>query len=158
VLDGIGPALVPLPNPVTVEGHTDDLPISGRFATNWELSTERATTVLRYMMETHGLPAGRLSAAGYADQRPLVENTAQTRATNRRVEVIVRATAATAPDAAAQPRRRAPAPHPAQHQRHQRRRAHPGGRTDMAKTKKAAPAKDGEEVVEPAEGGRKRSS
>jgi chemotaxis protein MotB len=103
VLDGVAPALAPIANPVTVEGHTDDLPISGRFATNWELSTERATTVLRYMMETHGLPAGRLSAAGYADQRPLVENTAQTRATNRRVEVIVRATAATAPDAAAQP-------------------------------------------------------
>jgi len=45
VLDGIGPALVPMANPVTVEGHTDDLPINGgRFATNWELSTARATT------------------------------------------------------------------------------------------------------------------
>ena len=97
VLDGIGPALVPLPNPVTVEGHTDDLPISGgRFATNWELSTERATTVLRYIMTSQKIPAKRLSAAGFADQRPLVANTPAQRAVNRRVEVIVRATAATA--------------------------------------------------------------
>jgi chemotaxis protein MotB len=96
VLDGVGPALVPMPNPITVEGHTDNLPISGRFMSNWELSTQRATTVLRHMMENYGLPAARLSAAGYADQRPLVENTPEQRAINRRVEVIVRATAATA--------------------------------------------------------------
>jgi chemotaxis protein MotB len=97
VLDGVAPALVPVPNPVTVEGHTDDLPISGgRFATNWELSTERATTVLRYIMTTQKIPAQRLSAAGFADQRPLVANTPAQRAVNRRVEVIVRATAATA--------------------------------------------------------------
>jgi chemotaxis protein MotB len=54
VLDGIGPALVPLPNPLTIEGHTDNLPISGRYPTNWELSTERATSVLRYLMDRHG--------------------------------------------------------------------------------------------------------
>ena len=97
VLDGIAPALVPLPNPVTVEGHTDNLPISGgRFASNWELSAERATTVLRYIMTTQKIPAKRLSAAGYADQRPIAQNTPATRAVNRRVEVIVRATAATA--------------------------------------------------------------
>lgn len=96
VLDGIAPALVPLPNPVTVEGHTDDLPIrGGRFPSNWELSAERATTVLRYLIESHRLPPKRLSAAGYADQRPLVANTPALRATNRRVEVIVRAIAAT---------------------------------------------------------------
>jgi chemotaxis protein MotB len=96
VLDGVGPALVPLPNPVTVEGHTDNLPISGgRYPTNWELSVDRATTVLRHLMAAYGVPAARLSAAGYADQRPLVENTPDQRAVNRRVEVIVRATAAT---------------------------------------------------------------
>lgn len=95
VLDGIGPALVPLPNPITVEGHTDNLPISGgRFPSNWELSAERATTVLRHLLSTQRLHAKRLSAAGYADQRPLVQNTPDKRATNRRVEVIVRATAA----------------------------------------------------------------
>jgi chemotaxis protein MotB len=95
VLDGIGPALVPLPNPVTVEGHTDNLPIrGGRFPSNWELSTERATTVLRYLLEDHRLPAGRLSAAGYADQRPVASNTPAGRHENRRVEVVVRSVAA----------------------------------------------------------------
>ena len=101
VLDGIGPALVPLPNPVTVEGHTDDLPISGgRFPSNWELSTERSTTVLRYLIEQHRLPARRLSASGYADQRPVARNDDAHRAANRRVEVIVRSIA-TAPGAPA---------------------------------------------------------
>ncbi len=95
VLDGIGPALVPLPNPVTVEGHTDDLPISGgRFPSNWELSTERSTTVLRYLIEQHQLPARRLSASGYADQRPVARNDDAHRSANRRVEVVVRSIAA----------------------------------------------------------------
>ena len=93
VLDAIAPALEALPNQVTVEGHTDDLPISGRFASNWELSTERATSVLRYLLDTHHVPAKRMSAAGYADQRPLTPNiSAAARSANRRVEVIVRAT------------------------------------------------------------------
>lgn len=93
VLDAIAPALKVLPNQVTVEGHTDDLPISGRFASNWELSTERATSVLRYLLDTHSVQAQRLSAAGYADQRPLTPNiSGAARSANRRVEVIVRAT------------------------------------------------------------------
>jgi chemotaxis protein MotB len=105
VLDGIGPALVPIPNPVTVEGHTDNLPITGgRFPSNWELSAERATTVLRHVLTTQKISPKRMSAAGYADQRPLVPHTPAQRATNRRVEVIVRATAANAAaPAAAQP-------------------------------------------------------
>jgi chemotaxis protein MotB len=98
VLDAVAPAVRNLPNPLTVEGHTDNLPIrGGRFPSNWELSTERATTVLRYLIETHAVPPKRLSAAGYADQRPIAGNTPAGRSTNRRVEVIVRATAATMP-------------------------------------------------------------
>ena len=93
VLDAIAPALKALPNQVTVEGHTDDLPIRGRYGSNWELSTERATSVLRYLLDSHAVPAKRLSAAGYADQRPLTPNiSAAARSANRRVEVIVRAT------------------------------------------------------------------
>ncbi len=93
VLDAIAPALKALPNQVTVEGHTDDLPISGRFASNWELSAERATSVLRYLLDTHHVPAKRLGAAGYADQRPLTPNVSgAARSANRRVEVIVLAT------------------------------------------------------------------
>ena len=92
VLDAIAPALQALPNQVTVEGHTDDLPVAGR-TSNWELSTERATSVLRYLLDRHAVPAKRLAAAGYADQRPLTPNTsAAARSANRRVEVIVRAT------------------------------------------------------------------
>jgi chemotaxis protein MotB len=119
VLDGIGPALVPMKNPITVEGHTDDLPISGgRYASNWELSTERATKVLRYLIDSSGLPPARMSAAGYADTRPVAANVPATRGANRRVVVIVRATAATAgpppapvvPAGAVPPAQNVPAP------------------------------------------------
>ena len=101
VLDAIAPALKALPNQVTVEGHTDDLPIRGSYGSNWELSTARATSVLRYMLDRHAVPARRLSAAGYADQRPLTANTPAGRGVNRRVEVIVRATPVDAPPAVA---------------------------------------------------------
>ena len=91
ILDGIAGALAQLPNDVAVEGHTDDLPISGGpFATNWELSTARATTVLRNLVDVHHLPPHRLSAAGYADQRPLLPNDSpEHRAANRRVDIVV---------------------------------------------------------------------
>ena len=111
VLDAIAPALEALPNQVTIEGHTDDLPLTGR-TTNWELSTARATSVLRYLLDTHRVQAGRLSAAGYADQRPLTPNiSAAARSANRRVEVIVRATPLEQLPAAAPPARvRGPIP------------------------------------------------
>ena len=91
VLDAVGPTLAPLPNGIAVDGHTDDVPIStAPFPSNWELSTARATTVLRYLLDRHGLAASRASASGYADQRPLVPNdTASNRQVNRRVEVVV---------------------------------------------------------------------
>jgi chemotaxis protein MotB len=93
VLDAVSGVLASLPNQVAIEGHTDDRPIrgpGGRYATNWELSTARATSVLHYLVAAHSLTAGRLSAAGYADQRPLVPNdTDEHRARNRRVEVVV---------------------------------------------------------------------
>lgn len=91
VLDAIIPILRTLPNELTVEGHTDNVPISGRYPSNWELSTERATTVLRYVL-TRGVSGSQLSAAGYADQRPLSSNqTSAGRARNRRVAIIVHA-------------------------------------------------------------------
>jgi chemotaxis protein MotB len=91
VLDAVTPILRTLPNELTVEGHTDDVPISGRYASNWELSTERATTVLRHVL-TRGVSGTRVSAAGYADQRPLSSNeTPAGRARNRRVAIVVHA-------------------------------------------------------------------
>ncbi|MBI5575352.1 MAG: OmpA family protein [Deltaproteobacteria bacterium] len=74
-----------------VEGHTDSLPVGGSvYASNWELSTARATNVLARLIEDHGIPAARLSAAGYAEFRPVVSNaTPEGRARNRRVDVVL---------------------------------------------------------------------
>lgn len=75
-----------------VEGHTDSSPISTiRFSSNWELSIERAVNVVRFLEETGRIPGARLSAAGYADLRPLFSNdTAEGRVKNRRVEIILK--------------------------------------------------------------------
>jgi chemotaxis protein MotB len=90
VVDKLAAAIGRLPNKLTVEGHTDNVPISGRYASNWELSTARATTVLRELIERHGISPSRLSAAGYADERPMATNdTVEGRAANRRVELVV---------------------------------------------------------------------
>ncbi len=77
-------------HPIVVEGHTDDVPISNdRFASNWELSTARASQVVRFLIDRH-LPARRFAASGYADQRPLASNaTATGRTRNRRVEIVL---------------------------------------------------------------------
>ena len=91
ILDALADGLRQLPNPVAVEGHTDNLPIhSSVYASNWELSTGRASSVVRYLIEHQRVPATRLSAAGYADQHPAASNaTAGGRALNRRVQVVV---------------------------------------------------------------------
>lgn len=77
---------------VIVEGHTDDRPIhTERFPTNWELSTARATSVLRHLMSIGEVAPERLSAAGFADTRPLAPNVDDpSRTTNRRVEFVFR--------------------------------------------------------------------
>ena len=82
--------LSPLPNHLQVEGHTDNRPIaSRRFASNWHLSAARAVSVVR-TLEDAGIPRYRLSAAGFADQRPLVSNgSPEGRRLNRRVDVVV---------------------------------------------------------------------
>lgn len=71
-----------------VAGHTDSVPISSRrFPSNWHLSTTRAVTVARYLIE-QGIPAERISAAGYADTQPVDTNdTEEGRARNRRIEI-----------------------------------------------------------------------
>ncbi|MBB3182914.1 chemotaxis protein MotB [Halomonas fontilapidosi] len=75
---------------ISVEGHTDNIPIStNRFPSNWELSTGRATSVLRYLADA-GLLETRLRAIGYADTQPLESNdTPRGRAANRRVELLL---------------------------------------------------------------------
>jgi chemotaxis protein MotB len=76
-------------NPIQVEGNTDDVPVSGRFPTNWELSTTRATAVVRDLI-ARGVWPGRLSATGYADRHPIATNATEGgRRRNRRVELVV---------------------------------------------------------------------
>ncbi|MCK8823543.1 OmpA family protein [Fuchsiella alkaliacetigena] len=91
VLGELAELVAEIPNQIMVEGHTDNLPISTeRFPSNWELSTARATNVVRYFIEEQGLEATKLSAAGYSEYRPIAPNdTAENRAQNRRVDVIV---------------------------------------------------------------------
>src|SRR3954465_377615 len=91
VLNAIAPTLTDLPNQVRIEGHTNSIPVTpgGRYPSNWELSTDRATTVVRYLI-TRGLPATRMSATGYAATQPLVPNSDPTALTvNRRVDIVV---------------------------------------------------------------------
>lgn len=85
----VAQVLATIPNrQFQIAGHTDDRPINTRrFPSNWELSTARAVTVTRYLVE-QSLDAQRLSAAGYADSQPVASNdTEEGRAQNRRIEI-----------------------------------------------------------------------
>lgn len=90
MLNEIGAILLAFPYNITVEGHTDDQPIhTERFPSNWELSTARAISVMRYLSERRGVPAARMGVAGYADIHPVVPNDSpEHRAANRRVEFV----------------------------------------------------------------------
>jgi chemotaxis protein MotB len=91
ILDGVAPAIGPLPNRVQVDGHTNQLPVpTVNYPSAWELSTARASTVVRYLVERGGVAPARLSAAGYAGERPLYP-ASDRRAVelNRRVEIVV---------------------------------------------------------------------
>jgi len=79
------------PYDLRVEGHTDNIPIhTAQFASNWELSSARASSIARLLLAIGAMPAERLSAAGYAEFHPVDNNdTAQGRANNRRVDLIV---------------------------------------------------------------------
>jgi len=76
--------------PITIEGHTDNVPISTpQFPSNWELSAMRATTVLR-LFNDGGVGAERLTAIGYGETRPLETNTTpEGKARNRRVSILI---------------------------------------------------------------------
>lgn len=91
ILDRIASSLAEIPNQIIVEGHTDNIPISTvNFPSNWELSTTRATNVIKYLIEVHNFEPARLAAAGYSKYRPIKTNdNPQNRAENRRVEVVI---------------------------------------------------------------------
>ena len=91
ILDKIVDLTKDWPNSIQIEGHTDDLPIhTAQFPSNWDLSTARAMSVLRYFLHTGLISPQRLSAAGYGEYHPLVPNSSPAnRAKNRRVEIYV---------------------------------------------------------------------
>jgi chemotaxis protein MotB len=76
---------------VRIEGHTDNVPIhNSQFSSNWELSTSRATEIVRVLIVRNGYSPNRLSAAGYAEFHPITSNaTAEGRGTNRRVDIVI---------------------------------------------------------------------
>jgi len=90
IVERLAAQLVELPNPVLIEGHTDDLPIStSQFPSNWELSASRAASVAR-LMATAGIPENRLTVIGFGEHRPVEANDkAEGRAANRRVIMAV---------------------------------------------------------------------
>jgi chemotaxis protein MotB len=91
VLDIVSHTIAGMPNMISVEGHTDNRPISGgRYPSNWELSTARASTVVRTIAGRYGIKPNRISASGYADHRPIKPNSTEAgRARNRRVEIVL---------------------------------------------------------------------
>ena len=94
VLSDIAELLRETTNPIIVEGHTDDVPITSpkikrKYSDNWDLSTSRAVNVLKYLIRK-GLSPDRMSAAGYGSFKPLVPNIDDiTRAKNRRIDIVL---------------------------------------------------------------------
>jgi chemotaxis protein MotB len=91
VLDVVAEKITPLPNHIRIEGHTDDRPINTPiYPSNWELSSARATEVVRYYMIRHQIAPVRISALGYGEYRPVrPNNSIENRALNRRVDIVV---------------------------------------------------------------------
>ncbi len=90
ILDAVVPALRAQPNSIEVDGHTNQLPVpTVNYPSAWELSTARASTVVRYLI-SNGLAANRMSAAGFAGTRPLIPPSDPRSVTmNRRVDIVV---------------------------------------------------------------------
>ncbi|MCG7984181.1 MAG: type VI secretion system protein TssL, long form [Candidatus Thiodiazotropha lotti] len=92
VISKITEVIATTPGKIIVAGHTDNIPISTRrFRSNWELSSARAVTVVHAMLSNASIEEERFLIQGYADSQPLVDNdTAENRAQNRRVELVIR--------------------------------------------------------------------
>jgi chemotaxis protein MotB len=91
ILERVSEQLRPLPYDIRIEGHTDSIqPDGGPYPSNWELSSARAVSVTRYLVDVAGLEPERLSSAGYAEFRPIASNAARDgRLRNRRVDIIL---------------------------------------------------------------------
>ena len=91
LLNTIAEVMTEYNNPLRVEGHTDNIPIStSQFPSNWELSTARATNVLKYLINSYDADPDKISATGYGEFRPVADNTTpENRAKNRRVDIVL---------------------------------------------------------------------
>lgn len=91
ILHLIAGFLLRIPNHIRIEGHTDNVPIkTSKYPSNWELSVNRATVCVRYLIIKYGFPPERISALGYGEYRPIASNeTPESRVKNRRVDIIV---------------------------------------------------------------------
>jgi len=91
ILQTIAASIAPLPNALRIEGHTDNVPIhNDHFASNWQLSTSRASEIVRRLITDDHIAPERLAAAGYAEFHPIASNATEAgRRLNRRVDVVV---------------------------------------------------------------------
>ena len=91
ILDKINTLISTMPNSVVIEGHTDNVPIRNeKFKDNWDLSSMRATNVLRYFTEIKHQDPTKFRASGYGEYKPKVDNsTDENRAQNRRVNILI---------------------------------------------------------------------
>ncbi|WP_339859713.1 OmpA family protein [Thalassospira alkalitolerans] len=92
ILNRVVPVINQTDGQVVVAGHTDNIPVSSNspYISNWDLSAARATSVLHHMIDQNGTDPRRMVVQGYGDSRPITENsTAEGRAQNRRVEIII---------------------------------------------------------------------
>jgi chemotaxis protein MotB len=89
--DRLGEVLGSFAGNLRIEGHTDNVPIhTPQFQSNWELSTARASEIIRLLMTREHIAPGRLSAAGYAEYHPVAGNdTEDGRRLNRRVDIVI---------------------------------------------------------------------
>lgn len=90
VIEVVAETLDGFPNPLLIEGHTDNVPLQRPGYSNWNLSTDRAVAVLELMIDEHELPPDRVGAVGYGEHHPLMSNADPAgRARNRRVDIVV---------------------------------------------------------------------
>jgi len=91
ILDLIARDIKDMPNHIRIEGHTDNRPIStAKYPSNWELSSDRATQVVRYLADRHNIEPKKISALGFGEYRPIMPNNSdENRARNRRVDIVV---------------------------------------------------------------------
>jgi len=90
ILDKIAELMRKFPSNISIEGHTDNIPVNGgRYSSNWELSVARAISALRYFQKLGDIDLQRINIAGFADTHPIADNsTPDGRAKNRRVEFV----------------------------------------------------------------------